>query len=722
MSGSYSSRFTPSTGMTCKELSENDDLATSLVLDPYLGFQTHKMNLRHRPLKSKKELKGVVEEFIKHQNYEKSYRALIGVECCKSSYIIKSKFQQKTFKEHVYRYFRMFDVHAGFKLMQCNRYSSEGQIGGKICSTKAWKRNDKIPMLVGCIAELTPAEEASYLKPGKNDFSVMFSCRKNCAQLWLGPAAFINHDCRPNCKFVSTGRDTACVKALRDIDEGEEITCLYGEDFFGDKNSYCECETCERRQVGAFQPQNKLQLITDPSEDRGYKLRDTDDRLNRIKTQPELKQPNINGFMCSANESWDSRAKYLQTGAHLLKAAELKRRGITRYDAEIILAQGLELPDPKVVLERELPYSIDEKTNTFHLGKVTRDDGNSFSSGSEVPPEEIPSTDDPPYISRQGLDKKSSSSNQLRDPQVFHKVTNKQGNNGYKKRGRKKKKGRMNVLAAYDKNKIEQCSYLDPFPTTPKFLAKSKLRKESPKPLRYSPRFRKGSCSDVGGPEELPVAKNCYLSKEFDQVTEKSSKSSSPPHLETVSDIHTSSLIDANHNFQEMPVLEANVTRTDTSSSREKLPKLDLVKSVVPNGKHMLHTERYESYCDHTSRAKVPKLTIKIRKDPIIQQEIANRSFGSQSVHFKFCDDIDDSKSPYISSAKHYITNNNTTELPTNKIKNGKSSFINTGKFYSIEHSMPNLYPMNKSHPGPTKLRIKYGSDSISIPLPPKIL
>ncbi|KAL3111858.1 hypothetical protein niasHT_015056 [Heterodera trifolii] len=108
--------------------------------------------------------------------------------------------------------------------------------------------------------------------------------RKKRSQLWLGPGAYINHDCTPNCEFVPNKQQTATINVLRDIKAGAEINCFYGDNFFGDENCNCECLTCERLQRGAFADPRLCRIITgeiDKEEEQKYKLRATSYRMCR---------------------------------------------------------------------------------------------------------------------------------------------------------------------------------------------------------------------------------------------------------------------------------------------------------------------------------------------------------------------------------------------------------------------------------------------------------
>ncbi|KAL3111853.1 hypothetical protein niasHT_015051 [Heterodera trifolii] len=66
--------------------------------------------------------------------------------------------------------------------------------------------------------------------------------------------------------------------------EGAEINCFYGDNFFGDENCNCECLTCERLQRGAFADPRLYRIITweiDKEEEQKYKLRATSYRMCR---------------------------------------------------------------------------------------------------------------------------------------------------------------------------------------------------------------------------------------------------------------------------------------------------------------------------------------------------------------------------------------------------------------------------------------------------------
>lgn len=91
-------------GMTPRELSEYDDLATALIVDPYLGITTHKMNIRYRPIKANKEaLRNIVKQFIQTQDYSNAYSKLASGDWI-PRHFSKNKHLQAKLREHVSLY------------------------------------------------------------------------------------------------------------------------------------------------------------------------------------------------------------------------------------------------------------------------------------------------------------------------------------------------------------------------------------------------------------------------------------------------------------------------------------------------------------------------------------------------------------------------------------------------------------------------------------------
>ncbi|KAI6655876.1 Histone-lysine N-methyltransferase [Oopsacas minuta] len=287
---------------TVRLIAEFDDISTSLVVDTLMGVTTHKMNQKFRQIRGKPvEIMRNLEKFHINLDFEEAYEKLVSDNNWAEHYFFtKSKANEDMFREHLFRYLAVLLPESGYEYSICNRYSQDksGQ-GVQVDATKEWNSGESITHLSGFIVEMNADEEKAFIRTGENDFSIMYSTRKQCSQLWLGPAAYINHDCKPNCKFWPTGRDTACVVCVRPISVREEITCFYGENFFGPGNENCECVTCERVGNGAFQFA-KRPLISPLK--RKYSLRSTNPQF-RTKTDMISSLSSIEQSNCSSPDS-----------------------------------------------------------------------------------------------------------------------------------------------------------------------------------------------------------------------------------------------------------------------------------------------------------------------------------------------------------------------------------------------------------------------------------
>ena len=188
---------------------------------------------------------------------------------------LKTPREQKDFRQHLRKYISIWLPDCPWEVTTTNRYTVITHEAA-VVARRDIKKGETINYLCGTLVEMT-AEEEQHLDLTRRDFSIVTSSRSKRTSLFLGPARFANHDCKANARLTTTGSWGMSVVAVRAIDEGEEITVTYGENYFGENNCECLCGSCEQTGIGGWTKSDTMLTIetsaTPDEGQRSYSLR-----------------------------------------------------------------------------------------------------------------------------------------------------------------------------------------------------------------------------------------------------------------------------------------------------------------------------------------------------------------------------------------------------------------------------------------------------------------
>jgi hypothetical protein len=116
-------------------------------------------------------------------------------------------------------------------------------------ATKSIKKGEKIIRYFGPILDSKKKDEDAienkYLFELNNRWTIDGSVRENVAR-------YINHSCKPNAESdVKPRKRKVIIRALKNIEPGDEINYDYGTDYFKAylKPIGCKCESCEKKRA-----------------------------------------------------------------------------------------------------------------------------------------------------------------------------------------------------------------------------------------------------------------------------------------------------------------------------------------------------------------------------------------------------------------------------------------------------------------------------------------
>ncbi|VVC34919.1 SET domain [Cinara cedri] len=126
----------------------------------------------------------------------------------------------------------------GMRYELSERFPNEKGYGVKVVCAKRINKKQEIKALAGQCYDI----EQSDTRPGVNDFSLLYSNRTQKQQMmYLGPAAYVNHDCESNCSWSTfISKSYVHLVSNKNINPGEELTTYYGDNFFGENNCLLE--------------------------------------------------------------------------------------------------------------------------------------------------------------------------------------------------------------------------------------------------------------------------------------------------------------------------------------------------------------------------------------------------------------------------------------------------------------------------------------------------
>lgn len=173
---------------------------------------------------------------------------------------LESDREKEDFRRHLRKYVNIWNTDCPFEVSTTNRYTIVTHEAAVFARCQI-KKGETIKYLCGQLVSMT-AEEELDRDLTRRDFSIVMSSRKKTPSFFLGPARFANHDCDANARLVTRGAEGMEVVAARDIGVGDEITVTYGDNYFGEDNCECLCESCEKKGGGGWPPQEKSRSVT----------------------------------------------------------------------------------------------------------------------------------------------------------------------------------------------------------------------------------------------------------------------------------------------------------------------------------------------------------------------------------------------------------------------------------------------------------------------------